>query len=57
MAKIKTISVITDENYNLLNMTAYFNDETNETLAFTYDEDGNISKINEATVKWGDNSE
>lgn len=57
MAKIKTISIITDEKYNPLNMTAVFEDDTNEVNSFTYDENGDISEINGATVTWSDGSE
>lgn len=57
MAKIQTISIITDENHVLQNMTSVFDDSTLETLQFSYNEDGDISEINGATVTWGDNSE
>lgn len=57
MAKIQTISIITDENHVLQNMTSVFDDYTTEILQFSYNEDGDISEINGATVTWGDNSE
>lgn len=57
MAKIQTISIITDEDYNLQNMTTIFDDSSSEILLFTYNEDKNISEINGATVTWGVNSE
>lgn len=57
MAKIQTISIITDENHILQNMTSVFDDSSSETLQFSYNEDGNISQINGAVVTWGDASE
>lgn len=57
MAKIQTISIITDENHVLQNMISVFDDYTTEILQFTHNEDGNISQINGAVVTWGDDSE
>ena len=57
MAKIQTISIITDENHVLQNMTSVFDDSSTEVLQFEHDDDGNISQINGATVTWGDASE